>query len=98
MMIGVTVIAVGALIIGLAFFQKNKITSNARSSFAAKGLSHPFMATETNEGPMHVKLAPGVDASYLEQFGLVTPLFTLPYNTLKELSWAKSGLPDLTLV
>ena len=95
-MIGVAVIAAAALVIGLAFSKKNKIASNALSSSATEGLSYPFMATETNEGPMHVKLAPGVDASYLEQFGSVTPLFTLPYDTLKELSGSKPGL-DLTL-
>ena len=43
-----------------------------------------------------MKLAPGVDPSYLEQYGAVTPLFTLPYETLKELSTAEPGLPDLT--
>ena len=97
-MIGVAVIsAAAALVIGLAFSQKNKVTSNALSSSAAEGISYPFMATETSEGPMHVKLAPGVDASYLERFGSVTPLFTLSYDTLKELSGAKPGLPDLTL-
>ena len=96
-MIGVAVIAAAALVIGLAFSKKNKIASNALSSSATEGLSYPFMATETNEGPMHVKLAPGVDASYLEKFGSVTPLFTLPYDTLKELSGSKPGLPDLTL-
>jgi len=95
-MIGVAVIAAAALVIGLAFSKKNKIASNALSSSATEGLSYPFMATETNEGPMHVKLAPGVDASYLEQFGSVTPLFTLPYDTLKELSGSNPGL-DLTL-
>ena len=45
-MIGVAVIfAAAALVIGLAFSQKNKITSNALSSSAAEGI-----------GPMHVKL------------------------------------------
>ena len=56
-----------------------------------------MMVMATNEGLMHVKLAPGVDASYLEQYGSVSPLFTLPYDRLKELSAAEPGLPDLTL-
>ncbi len=100
-MIGVAVIAAAALVIGLAFSTKNKIASNALSSSATEGLSYPFMATETNEGLIHVKLAPGVNVSYLEQFGSVTPLFTLPYDTLKELSgdltlWY-GLLPDLSI-
>ncbi len=51
-MIGVAVIfAAAALVIGLAFSQKNKITSNALSSSAAEGI-----------GPMHVKLGPNSKA------------------------------------
>lgn len=60
-------------------------------------ISSAMMVMAMNEGPMHVKLAPGVDASYLEQYGSVSPLFTLSYDRLKELSAAKPGLPDLTL-
>lgn len=46
---------------------------------------------------MHVKIAPGANANDLEYLGSVTPLFTLPYERLKELSGIKPGLPDLTL-
>jgi len=60
-------------------------------------ISSAMMVMATNEGLMHVKLAPGVDASYLEQYGSVSPLFTLPHDRLKELSAAEPGLPDLTL-
>jgi len=55
------------------------------------------MANAITENRAHVKLAPGVDPSYLKQYGSATPLFTLPYETLKKLSAAEPGLPDLTL-
>ena len=55
------------------------------------------MADAITENRAHVKLAQGVDPSYLKQYGSATPLFTLPYETLKELSAAEPGLPDLTL-
>jgi hypothetical protein len=60
-------------------------------------ISSAMMVMARKEGPMHVKLAPGVDVSYLEQYGSVSPLFTLSYDRLKELSAAEPGLPDLTL-
>ena len=60
-------------------------------------LSSALVADATTENRAHVKLAPGVDPSYLKQYGSVTPLFSLPYETLKELSAAEPGLPDLTL-
>ncbi|KAL3816676.1 hypothetical protein ACHAXA_003866 [Cyclostephanos tholiformis] len=46
---------------------------------------------------VHVKLAPGVDPSDLKQYGSATPLCSVPYDTLKELSAAEPGLPDLAL-
>ncbi len=55
------------------------------------------MADATIENRAHVKLAPGVDPSYLKRYGSARPLFSLPYDTLKELSAAEPGLPDLTL-
>ena len=45
----------------------------------------------------HVKLEPGTDTSYLENFGSFKPLFTLPHGTLKKFSQAAPDLPDLTL-
>jgi hypothetical protein len=60
-------------------------------------LSSAMMADAITENRAHVKLAPGVDPSYLKQYGSATPLFTLPYETLKKLSAAEPGLPDLTL-
>ena len=50
-----------------------------------------------NAADIHVKVAPGQDATALEPLGTVTPLFTLPIERLKELCGVEPGLPDLTL-
>ena len=60
-------------------------------------LSSAMLANATTENQAHVKLALGVDPSYLKQYGSATPLFSLPYDALRELSQAEPGLPDLTL-
>lgn len=50
-----------------------------------------------NAADIHVKVAPGHDATALAPLGTVTPLFTLPIERLKELCAVEPGLPDLTL-
>lgn len=50
-----------------------------------------------NAAIVHVKVAPGFDASVLQKLGTVTPLFTLPIEWLKKLCEVEPGLPDLTL-
>lgn len=60
-------------------------------------LSSVMMADAITENRAHVKLAPGVDPSHLKRYGSARPLFSLPYDTLKELSAAEPGLPNLTL-
>jgi hypothetical protein len=56
-----------------------------------------MMADATSDNRAHAKLAPGVDPSQLKRYGSARPLFSLPFDTIKELSAAEPGLPDLTL-
>jgi hypothetical protein len=49
-----------------------------------------------NAADLH-EVAPGFNATNIQHLGVVTLLFTLPYDRLKELCEVEPGLPDLTL-
>jgi hypothetical protein len=49
-----------------------------------------------NAADLH-EVAPGFNATNIQHLGVVTLLFTLPYDRLKDLCEVEPGLPDLTL-